>query len=104
MLKNIFWFAFVAFLFIVTLDLQLTQNYIGNNWEMEGNPLMALAIKKFGIRYAVWYARTVASVFVFFLLAFQDSKHFQYAFISFVIFYYITMTDWLFYLNFMEMP
>ena len=104
MLKTCFWLSLFAFIALVVVDTLCTSYYIGDDWEQEVNPIMSWMIKEYGIGTAIWYARACFGVFFFFIFLLKDYRTIQIMFMSFVLFYLIAMTEWLFILGYLEMP
>lgn len=93
--KIIFFICFIVLIIIHTVDLELTTNYIGNNYEQESFVLMAWAIKNFGIYNAVWLSRLIMYPLFFTFLCYQDNKKIQHVVMLLSFLYVTSMWGWL---------
>ena len=101
-----FWVSFSLFCLILihTIDMLLTDKYVGNNWKRETFPIMSYTIKYCGIDAALWLSRLVMYLVMFFLLCKSQEREFRYLLYLITILYYTAMIPWLFTLNLVKWP
>lgn len=100
--KFAIYFCLLLLIIIHTIDMQLTEIYIGNVWELESFPPMQYCIKKFGIYYSLWISRIIFYAFVYMLLIKMHNKYWQLFLVVTTILYYTTMVGWLFTLGILD--
>jgi hypothetical protein len=96
----------VATLLVIihTLDMQLTQHFIGDNWEQETFPPMSLCIKHIGIYNAEWVSRIIIYSLLFIWCFNRNKKPWRYLLYVGTTLYYAAMINWLFTLNLVSWP
>jgi len=95
----------VALLVIIhTLDMQLTQDFIGNNWEQETFLPMRLCIKHIGIYNAEWVSRVIIYATLFIWCFNRNKKSWRYLLYISTTLYYAAMINWLFTLKLVSWP
>lgn len=95
----------MALLVIIhTLDMQLTRDFIGNNWEQETFLPMRLCIKYIGIYNAEWVSRIIVYTLMFFWCFNHDKKAWRYLLYIGTTLYYTAMINWLFTLELISWP
>ena len=104
--KFVFWLWLWLVLLIVihTLDMELTNIYIGNNWQHETFLPMSICIKYFGIYPSLWISRIIVYSFVFMLLLFQNNSIWRKILITITILYWASMVGWLYTLDIVKIP
>lgn len=103
-MKWAFWVNFILFVTIQTVDMALTEHYIGNKWEHETFPIMSMMIKEIGIHPALWVCRLTSYVFLFGCLRLRDKTWVTDLMTVLNICYWTAMTSWLFTLKLVEWP
>ena len=92
LIGNIFLFLLIV---IHTLDMQLTQDFVGNNWERETFPLMSYCIKWFGIFTSLWISRFTMYSLMFLYILNRNSRYWNAFLIVGTLLYWDAMTQWL---------
>ncbi len=92
LIGNIFLFLLIV---IHTLDMQLTQDFVGNNWERETFPLMSYCIKWFGIFTSLWISRFTMYSLMFLYILNRNSRYWNAFLIAGTLLYWAAMTQWL---------
>ena len=103
-----FWGKAVSLLLLVllltihTLDMLLTEHFIGNDWDTETFPPMRLCIKYLGIYPSLWVSRVIVYSLTFMYLL-NWNKRMWFAFlVTATLLYWTAMTTWLFTLGILD--
>ena len=97
-----FWMWLILFVAIHTIDMELTTNYIGDDWSRETFLPMHLAIKEIGVYNACWISRIIVYTFILLALVNHKSKVWRSLLITVTILYYAAMLQWLVTLEYIE--
>jgi hypothetical protein len=103
-MNKIFWPLIILFILIHTLDMELTVQYVGNNWQYETFLPMSLCIKFLGIYNAIWVSRIMVYSYMFSCYIFKNCRFITPILLFITILYYVSMVGWLFTLNILAWP
>ncbi len=99
-----FWINFILLVVIQSVDMLLTERYIGSDWTKESFPLMSLMIRDFGINPALWVCRLSTYSFLFCCLRFRKHSWITDFLTILNLCYWTSMISWLFNLNLVDWP
>lgn len=103
-MKVTFWISFILFIIIQTMDMMLTERYVGNHWQYETFPIMSWMIKTYGINVSLWICRVSSYLYLFFCLMNQESKWVVNLLVIATIMYWMSMIGWIFTTNLAAWP
>jgi len=103
-MKLAFWINFILLVTIQSLDMALTERYIGNNWKNETFPIMSWMIKEIGIHPALWICRIFTYICLFGCLRFRKYEWITDSLTIINLCYWTAMTGWLFSLRIINWP
>jgi hypothetical protein len=103
-MNKLFWPLVFLLILIHTLDMELTREYVGNNWQNETFLPMSLCIKYFNIYNALWISRVIVYISLFLCYCFKENKFVISVFLFVTILYYTSMVNWFFSLNILTWP
>jgi len=96
---------FVFLLVVIhALDMQLTRQYIGNDWQRETFLPMSLCIKYFGIYMSLWISRLCIYPLLFLYFLNWKRRYWHYFLITSTLLYWTAMLPWLSTLGIVEWP
>lgn len=98
------WFWIILLVIIHTVDMELTQQYVGDDWATEAFLPMQLCIKNFGVTNALWISRIFIYLFIFLVLCMQKTREWRCLLTTITILYWMSMTTWLITLGYLHMP
>jgi len=97
--------VFVFLLVVIhALDMQLTRQYIGNDWQRETFLPMSLCIKYFGIYISLWISRLIVYPLLFLYFLNWQKRYWHYFLITSTLLYWTAMLSWLWTLGIVEWP
>jgi len=97
--------VFVFLLVVIhALDMQLTREYIGNEWQRETFLPMSLCIKHFGIYISLWISRLIVYPLLFLYFLNWKKRCWHYFLITSTLLYWTAMLSWLWTLGIIEWP
>src|SRR3990167_11334747 len=96
------WFWLGALILIHTLDMGLTTNYVGNNYQNETFWPMQMCIKYLGIYNACWISRVCTYFFILISLFADNIKIWRSLVVTVTILYWTAMVPWLFSLGYLQ--
>jgi len=100
--KAVSLFFLAALLVIHTMDMLLTEHFVGNDWDNETFPPMRLCIKYLGIHPSLWVSRVIVYSLVFlYILNWRRKAWFAFL-VTATLLYWSAMTSWLFTLDILD--
>lgn len=104
-MRNLVFWMLIFFLAIIhAIDMELTNYYVGNNWESESFPIMQLSIRLFGIKISLWLSRLIVYSYFFTCFNFRNNDNCIVQLLLITVLYYTSMIGWLFSLGLFEYP
>jgi hypothetical protein len=97
-----FWTSLWALIIIHAIDMQLTQHFIGDNYENEVFKPMSLAIQYIGIYPALWLSRITMYLFFFLVITNRGKDWCRYLTFLMATLYWSAMTNWLYTLRILQ--
>lgn len=92
--RYLYIFCFFALIVIHSIDMVLTEYYIGDDYQMESFPLMRWMIRYLGINYALWVSRFSFFGYISLFILNHDKQNWKYSLLVFTLFYYSGMLVW----------
>ena len=89
---------------INSVDMFLTHNYIGNNWQLESTPTTQYVIRHYGIDMALAMNRITIYGFILLFLQYKHVPFWRHFLLLGTFLYYVVMFQWLFFLRILELP
>jgi hypothetical protein len=99
-----FWINFTLLIIIHTIDMMLTEHYVGNLWFNETFYPMSMCIKHFSIHNALWISRVTMYASLLFFMTFRHNAHVCNVVGIFNLLYWTAMLPWLFSLGILKWP
>jgi len=104
MKKTIFFSILSLLILIHTIDMILTERYVGDNWELETFLPMQICIKEVGIHNALWISRIIMYSYFWICIDFWENKPIQSSLLVVSILYWTAMLPWLYTLKLISWP
>lgn len=96
------WIWLILLVIIHTVDMSLTDQYVGNRWSHETFFLMAYTIKWCGIDNALWISRIITYAFIYCVLQYPVKLYNLLVVVT--ILYWTAMMPWVFFLGIVHWP
>ena len=100
--KACFYLTVLMAIVIHTLDMVLTEHFIGNHWWQETFLPMRECIKAIGIYNALWVSRVCFYLYLWLTIHFMDRKLVRTTLLVITILYWTAMVPWLFTLGYIN--
>jgi len=98
------WLWLILLIIIHTIDMILTQRYVGAFWQFETFPPMSFCIRNFGINISLWTSRIIIYSLIYLTLYLGNKIWWARILVVGTILYWTAMVNWLFFLGYLKFP